>query len=159
MFYARRFVTFVLFSTVAGCSSESPTDLVDSGPQLVKIPGAATGGLPLTTMLSGDAEVPPADPDGTGSALVTLNQGQDTVCFQLEWSDIAAPTRAHIHRGVAGVNGGIVVAFFDFVDPAPETGCVAADAELVKEIRQNPADFYVNIHNDDFPGGAVRGQL
>jgi hypothetical protein len=33
------------------------------------------------------------------------------------------------------------------------------DADLIMEIRQNPENFYVNVHNDEFPGGAVRGQL
>ena len=38
-------------------------------------------------------------------------------------------------------------------------GCVAAGADLIKEIRQNPGNYYVNVHNADFPDGAVRGQL
>jgi hypothetical protein len=29
----------------------------------------------------------------------------------------------------------------------------------MKRIRQNPENFYVNVHNADFPDGAVRGQL
>jgi len=39
------------------------------------------------------------------------------------------------------------------------SGCVSADSELIKEIRQSPAEFYVNVHNSEFTGGAVRGQL
>ena len=38
-------------------------------------------------------------------------------------------------------------------------GCATADRALVKEILQNPAGFYVNVHTSDFPAGAVRGQL
>jgi hypothetical protein len=29
----------------------------------------------------------------------------------------------------------------------------------VQSIVADPASFYVNVHNGDFPGGAVRGQL
>ncbi len=32
-------------------------------------------------------------------------------------------------------------------------------ATLLAEIAANPADYYVNVHNTRFPGGAVRGQL
>jgi len=44
---------------------------------------------------------------------LTLNQGQGEICFDLHVADIEAPTRAHIHRPAAGVNGPIVVTFFD----------------------------------------------
>jgi hypothetical protein len=36
---------------------------------------------------------------------------------------------------------------------------VSAPRELILEIIQNPEAFYVNVHNADFPAGAVRGQL
>ena len=29
----------------------------------------------------------------------------------------------------------------------------------VAQILANPAAYYVNVHNADYPGGAVRGQL
>ena len=120
----------------------------------------AAGGRPLSAVLLGENEVGGGDPDGSGMAHVTLNQGQQEVCFNLSFENIATPTRAHIHQGAAGVNGGIVVAFFDFVAPPPSQGCVGdVDKDLIKEIRQNPEDFYVNIHNEGFPGGAIRGQL
>jgi hypothetical protein len=117
------------------------------------------GGRRLTTSLSGAAEVPgPGDPDGTGTAVITLNQGQDQVCFELTVSNIAPATAAHIHEGAVGQAGGVVVTL-----TPPTSGsskdCVSADAALIKAIRQNPEKYYVNVHNQDFPDGAVRGQL
>jgi hypothetical protein len=53
------------------------------------------GGRPLTTALTGAAEVPgPGDPDGKGTAVITLNQGQKEVCFELTVENIGH-ARAH----------------------------------------------------------------
>jgi CHRD domain len=117
------------------------------------------GGRPFSTTLTGAAEVPgPGDPDGTGEATLTLNQGEALICFQLSVTDIAPATAAHIHVGAEGVAGPVVVGL------SPPTtgfssGCVSADPELIKIIRKNPENYYVNVHNAQFPAGAVRGQL
>lgn len=81
------------------------------------------------------------------------------LCWEIEVEDIADPTRAHIHAGAAGVNGPIVVAFFDAPQPPVLEGCTLVASDLARQIRQQPDQFYVNVHNADFPGGAVRGQL
>jgi len=123
------------------------------------IDGAEQGGRPLATTMSGSEEAPgPGDPDGSGIAFFTLNQGQSTICFELSVENIATATAAHIHRAPAGSPGPVVVTL---TAPASGTssGCVSADSELIKEIRQSPAEFYVNVHNSEFTGGAVRGQL
>jgi len=120
---------------------------------------AFAGGRPFSTELTGAAEVPgPGDPDGSGSAHLTLNQGQGEVCFHLVVEGIAPATAAHIHVGAAGVAGPVVVGL---VPPTggESSGCVSADLELIKAIRQNPDGYYVNVHNPNFPAGAVRGQL
>ncbi len=39
------------------------------------------------------------------------------------------------------------------------TGCTSATSALVQQIADNPAGFYVNVHNAEFPNGAIRGQL
>jgi len=38
------------------------------------------------------------------------------------------------------------------------SGCVSVDPDLIKAIRQNPENYYVNVHTTDYPGGALRGQ-
>lgn len=124
------------------------------------------GGRPLTASLNGANEVGSmGDPDGSGTMNLTLNSGQEEICWDLDVENIEAPTRAHIHEASVGQNGPVVVFFFDLViDPAipvPDSlsGCVDADRDLIKEIRANPEDYYINVHNDEYPGGAVRGQL
>ena len=37
-------------------------------------------------------------------------------------------------------------------------GCVV-NAMLADALVENPSNYYVNVHNTPFPGGAIRGQL
>lgn len=116
---------------------------------------------PYTTRLSGAAESPVGDPDGAGAAAISfanLSATETEICWDVNYSAIAAATAAHIHRGVAGVNGAVVVALVG-VAATSAKGCVPVDPALAAEIEATPAGFYVNVHNAEFPGGAMRGQL
>jgi hypothetical protein len=119
---------------------------------------ASQGGRPLHATLLPQNQVPPTASNGSGTALVTLNQGQGEVCWDITVSNLTTPViLAHIHQGGAGTNGSVVV---DFNEPVNGlSGCVHADAALIKQIRQDPAGYYVNVHTTMFPGGEVRGQL
>ena len=126
---------------------------------LVLVGTATAGGRPFSTTLTGAAEVPvTGDPDGSGSASITLNHGQGEVCFELTVSDIAPAAAAHIHIGPVGVPGPVVVPLTPPTGGS-SSGCVSADHELIKAIIQAPEEYYVNVHNAEFPGGALRGQL
>jgi hypothetical protein len=114
--------------------------------------------------LSGAVEVPgPGDDDGSGKA--KIRRDGTGLCFNVRWKNITAPTAAHIHRGEEGVAGDVEVALFAGQSPLPSTiskvaGCIEdVDDALLDEIFKNPEGFYVNVHNADFPAGAIRGQL
>ena len=121
---------------------------------------AADGGRKFTSSLTGAAEVPgPGDPDGSGTVMLELNPGTGQVCFVLTVTGIAPATAAHIHEAPTGVAGPVVVP----LNPPPTGGsssaCVSADREEILEIIQHPEDYYVNVHNAEYPAGALRGQL
>lgn len=116
----------------------------------------------LTATLTGEAEVPgPGDPDGSGQARVLLSQEAGKVCFLIVVRDIMLPaTGAHIHVGEAGVAGDIVVPLEPPGENGASAGCMSdVDPDLIAAIIQNPAGYYVNVHTEDFPAGAIRGQL
>ena len=126
------------------------------------IAGAATaadGGRKLQTNLTGAAEVPgPGDPDGTGTAQITVNPGQKRVCYKLRVSNIAPATAAHIHEAAPTAAGPVVVTL-GAPTSGTSSGCVTVTRALALEILKDPSDYYVNVHNAAFPAGAVRGQL
>lgn len=100
-----------------------------------------------------------ADEDGSGTATVTLDPNSGEVCYEISVRNIDAPTAAHIHTGAAGEKGGVVVPFNAPVEQGEWQGCVSADPAAVQQIIDNPMGYYVNVHNEAHPGGAVRGQL
>ena len=72
--------------------------------------------------------------------------------------NIQEATAAHIHESAAGKAGKVVVPL-DAPKSGSSKGCVDVDQAVIKEIMQNPSNYYVNVHNAEFKGGAVRGQL
>lgn len=128
----------------------------------------------LETRLNGRSEVASetsnrrmvGDPNGRGEAYVFGIDGDaTTLCYVLTVSKIAPATAAHIHEGAAGTNGPVVATL-----GAPADGNAAdcltegepgkfAEGQTVAEILANPQDYYVNVHNAAYPGGAIRGQL
>lgn len=120
---------------------------------------AENGGAPLTATLDGASEVPgPGDTDGAGIGTVRVNLGQERLCYTLSVSNIAPATMAHIHIGDAGVAGPVVVGL-QVPSGGSSQGCVTISRDLAKALIQNPEGYYFNVHNAEFPRGAVRGQL
>jgi CHRD domain len=118
---------------------------------------AATKTL-TTSLKGGSAETPKGDPNGKGTAKITFNTSTGRVCFKLTWSGIGTPTAAHIHKGKKGVAGPVVVPIFG---GAPKhSGCVKAPSKsTLRSLARSPGSYYVNVHTQAFPGGAIRGQL
>ena len=133
--------------------------LLIGGAAMADHPYAFTGTM-LETSLSGDVEVPdPGDPDGSGVAKLWLNHGQSEICYEIMVMDIQPAVAAHIHEAPAGSAGPIAVGLAAPNDDGASMGCTMVDQGLIKEIRKNPSDYYINVHNPEFPGGALRGQL
>ena len=112
------------------------------------------GGAPRITTLSGTEIVGGGDADGSGSAAIRLNVGQERVCWQVSYENIAEPFAAHIHKAPAGSNGGPVIPLSPIAG-----GCASADGALIQDIIDYPDQYYVNVHTPEHPPGAIRGQL
>ncbi|MEO8383271.1 MAG: CHRD domain-containing protein [Acidobacteriota bacterium] len=122
---------------------------------LLALMPAAAFAQSYSAQLTGAAEVPgPGDTDGTGFAVVTIEG--TTLRYTVWTQNIAPATAAHIHIGVAGVAGDVMV-------PLDQntlfSGTATITSTLAGQINANPSGYYVNVHNAEFPNGAIRGQL
>lgn len=112
----------------------------------------------FTVQLSGDQEVTPGDPDGSGTASIRINTRSGQLCYMLRVRGIEPATAAHVHEAPAGSAGPVVVTL-QAPTSGQSSGCVKIGREEAEEIVANPEDYYVNVHNDPYPAGALRGQL
>ena len=115
----------------------------------------------FSTTLSGDRVTgDPGDSDGWGVAAIGIDGG--TTRYYIWVTDVAMPTAAHIHAGVAGANGGIAIDFeASFAEVSNNTYVAqgVATGGSTAALIETPGAFYVNVHNGDHPAGAVRGQV
>ena len=120
--------------------------------------GAASAAEVFFTELQGEEEVPVrGDLDGRGFAVVAAIPELGLVCYGIAVFGIAPASAAHIHEAPRGVAGPIVVGL-QAPTGGSSSGCIANQSEA-EDIAEDPADYYVNVHNAEFPGGALRGQL
>jgi CHRD domain-containing protein len=124
--------------------------------------------------LEGSQEVGPVVTDAFGEFDIKSKR-DGTLEFELEVGHIADVTAAHLHFGVTGVNGPVLVTLFaglvsvpgdedkriagGTITDADLTGANGIDsiAELVAAVLSG--DVYVNVHTLANPTGELRGQL
>ena len=99
--------------------------------------------------------------DGNGRGSFSGIFKGDTLCYGLNVTNIGKPVAAHIHEGSRGENGDVVVTLKHprTGNPGASKQCLAVNSAIADDIRANPTRFYVNVHNERFPSGAVRGQI
>jgi hypothetical protein len=132
--------------------------------------------------LDGLQPFPPTGSSATGFGTVTVDSATHLLTFQVSWSNLAAnPGGLHIHCcAPVGANGQLVINFQGF--PAATSGSYAQTVDLTVAAVYNPvfitvhggtvaqaeADLlaglaagngYLDINNQPFGGGEIRGQL
>jgi hypothetical protein len=99
------------------------------------------------------------DTDGTGYFHATAYPAKNKICYRISASNIGTATAAHLH-----VDDAEDSVKLNLKTP-PQDGSSVRECRRglsersVRKIRNNPANYYVDVHTEDFPDGAVRGQL
>ncbi|MEP0517739.1 CHRD domain-containing protein, partial [Dokdonia sp.] len=124
--------------------------------------------IEFTALLSGVQENPAVFTAATGSIQATLTGNQLVVSGSFEGlrGELYTPAAGgdHIHRAIAGRNGGIELPLTAVLSDGNTAGqYLAADNTFTLTNDQMTAiiarEFYVNIHSSVFTGGELRGQL
>ena len=126
------------------------------------VPGTAVAAPKVTTFLftmTGDAVVPgPGDADGAANVAISLwFQRPSHLCVGLGGvQGVARPfTAIELHRAPAGETGDVVATLTD----NPFGLCTDVDKKVLQDIESNPQLYYLDAHTEEFPDGAIRGQL
>ena len=129
---------------------------------LIPSAGFAAHDGDLQTRMTGEKVVGRGDPDAWALGFITFDEGENTICYLVSWRKMQRPSAAHIHRGDRGEVGEVVVKLFGSdatIKRRSADGCVVVSHALWRDIQENPDDYYIDVHNDRHPEGAVRGQL
>jgi hypothetical protein len=122
----------------------------------------------FTAELSGVQENPAVLTDATGTVVATLTGNELVVSGSFEGlrGELYLPAAGgdHIHRAIAGRNGGVELQLTAVLSQGNTAGeYLAADNTFTLTNDQveaiNAREFYVNIHSSEFTGGELRGQL
>ncbi|HEY0590795.1 MAG TPA: CHRD domain-containing protein, partial [Thermoanaerobaculia bacterium] len=122
--------------------------------------------------MEGASEIPAGDTNGMGFADLTLDG--TTLRYAVVVFNIDQPMGMHIHRGRRGEASLPFITFppgFTRYPGCPSLGApVCAERFVIRgeleisgddarALRDEPSNFYLNVHNDAHPAGAVRGQV
>jgi hypothetical protein len=117
--------------------------------------------LLFSARFTGDQEVPPVNTTATGVGTFFLNANRDSLCISITAIDLSGPiVGAHIHTGVAGTNGPVLVNFTDNINGNQIQATVTGEdltSDLIASMLRE--ELYFNIHTDANPGGEIRGQI
>jgi hypothetical protein len=121
-------------------------------------PPAPITGTELKAKLDAKSEVPgPGDTAGSGTFMVWVDTKKNSACYTLMVRNVQDATMAHIHKGISGVAGNVVVPLDK--PNGYSHDCTQIDPKLAADLVAHPDDYYVNVHSKAFPKGAIRGQL
>lgn len=119
-----------------------------------------TGAIREATLTGTQVVPPPGDPSGTGQTRFIFYPNKNKICYTIQVSGIGGATSAHLHQARAGQNGPVRLGLDPPKDGTSAHECIRGlGKRFVKKISGNPTGYYVDVHNDEFPGGALRGQL
>ncbi len=111
--------------------------------------------------LNGIQEVPANNSTGNGVCNVTLNSAETQFTVNATFTGLSSPaTAGHIHdMAPVGVNGNVRFNFGTVTGTSGTIGPLTFNVTPAQVADLRAKGWYCNIHNMNFPGGEIRGQV
>lgn len=124
------------------------------------LPAQAADPVALRVAMSGRHVVGGGDPDGAGGGRLLVYPDEGRLCYRFTTRRIYYAWSVQLHKGAKGTDGPVL---FDFRWPGWDnrwSDCATnLSTEMLRELVENPASFYVDVHTCEHWFGAIRGQL
>jgi len=106
--------------------------------------------------LTGTAEIPKGPVNGSGDAVIAIHRGS-VVCWRFaHLRGFLNATLAQIRVGF-NARAGRVLQPLSSGPKLQHRGCIRTSPAAVTAIVRNPSSYYVDVHSQLYPDGAVRG--
>ncbi|MBA3750936.1 MAG: CHRD domain-containing protein [Nitrosopumilus sp.] len=133
------------------------------------------GNQQFNANLTGNEEVPPTNIISIGKAKFQVDSQTNNTAFSLNVKDLEGITATHIHNGTKGLNGPVIVTLFTSPSPSSEdSNSLSINGTIINDNLEGPLagkqvsdliglmnnkSSYVNVHTEQNPLGAIRGQI
>lgn len=110
--------------------------------------------------LSGEFEIPAVNSAGSAVGYLTVNEDTGAVTVNIITDGLVDTTAAHVHSGLAGINGVPVVTLTkDMTDTSLFSSTTGATLNAMALSEFFEAKLYLNVHTGSNLAGEVRAQL
>lgn len=125
---------------------------------------------------TGDQEPTPVITDTFAALDLRVDEGFTYMDYTLDVYNGEAITRAHLHCGKAGINGPLIIEFYENQPNGTDVnGLLTAGSKTGDDLMDSTTEcgtnivslfqamkdglVYLNVHSAEYPGGVVRGQV
>ncbi|MBA2472591.1 MAG: hypothetical protein DLM61_12415 [Pseudonocardiales bacterium] len=118
----------------------------------------------FSIQLTGDEVRDGGDRDGDGVARLDLDPKNERICYVITWRGLEGHvTDFHIHSAPRHNDGPVFVDLFNdrrfHGESNTVADCVHSDRSKIRDIIDEPSDYYLMLHTTPHHAGALRGQL